>query len=205
MRLLLLIFGLLSEAFADTGAIEKFHQLRENHSGSIAAPYFKAEMDQKSAKLLLKNKIKGTYKVQVVYDRDYGISLLVKDTEPFYENILSSYATYANTMLLPLLSTSTYTRLQKRMQITHPEDRYYELSFPKGDILVLYQFWEGDNGLVDRIVYQENGKKLYTMVISWKKIESVYVPNSFKSTVHERSRRALSFELKNIIIKSQLF
>ena len=72
---------------------ELFNQLRERHTGLVAAKAFTAEMNKKSAAYLLKGKIKGIYVVQVDYDTTKGVDLIVRDTEPFSENILYPYTT----------------------------------------------------------------------------------------------------------------
>lgn len=180
---------------------ELFNQLRERHTGLVAAKAFTAEMDKKSAAYLLKGKIKGVYVVEVDYDTAQGIDLIVKDTEPFYENVLYSYVTYINTMLLPLLSHSGYTRLQKRFIIKEIEPKIFQVTLDKGDILIKYIFSEGELGLIDKIQYFEQEKKIFALNIKWEKTEEYYVPTFMKGVSYEKTRQALSFGIKNIQLK----
>ena len=180
---------------------ELFNQLRERHAGLVAAKAFTAEMDKKSAAYLLKGKIKGVYVVQVDYDTTKGIDLIVRDTEDFYENVLYSYVTYINTMLLPLLSHSGYTRLQKRFIIKQIEPKTFQVLFDKGDIPIKYIFTEGELGLIDKIQYFEQEKKIFTLSIKWEKTQEYYVPILMKGVSYEKTRQALSFGIKNIQLK----
>ena len=180
---------------------ELFNQLRERHTGLVAAKAFTAEMDKKSAAYLLKGKIKGVYVVQVDYDTSKGIDLIVRDTEPFYENVLYSYVTYINTMMLPLLSHSGYTRLQKKFVIKQIEAKTFQVTLNKGDMPIKYIFVEGELGLIDKIQYFEQEKKIFALNIKWEKIEGYYVPTLMKGVSYEKTRQALSFEIKNIQLK----
>ena len=180
---------------------ESFNQLRERHTGLVAAKAFTAEMDKKSATYLLKGKIKGVYVVQVDYDTTKGVDLIVRDTEPFYENVLYSYVTYINTMMLPLLSHSGYTRLQKKFIIKEIEAKTFQITFDKGDMPIKYIFSEGELGLIDKIQYFEQEKKIFALNIKWEKIEGYYVPILMKGVSYEKTRQALSFGIKNIQLK----
>ena len=180
---------------------ESFNQLRERHTGLVAAKAFAAEMDKKSAAYLLKGKIKGVYVVQVDYDTTKGVDLIVRDTEPFYENVLYSYVTYINTMMLPLLSHSGYTRLQKKFIIKEIEAKTFQVTFDKGDIPIKYIFTEGELGLIDKIQYFEQEKKIFALSIKWEKIEGYYVPALMKGVSYEKTRQASSFGIENIQLK----
>lgn len=192
---------LVSPLFAQNQEAILFNQLRERHTGKVAAPFFIAQMDEKSARTLLRNKIKGSYQVHVAYHTEKGIQLIVKSKETFYENVLSSYANYMNTMLLPLLSTSGYTRLQKRFTIKIPKKNLYQVNYKKGDDNIQYYFKEGSLGLVDNIAYLENGKKIFVLDITWEKIGSKYIPTNVKSINYDKTRVATSFGIKNIQLK----
>mgnify|MGYP005802205135 FL=1 len=178
-----------------------FNKLRERHTGSIAAKSFVADMDKKSAAYLLKDKIKGTYVVKVNYNNVAGVNLTIQDTESFYKNILSSYAIYINTMLLPLLSNTSYTRLQKRFLIKHVKANTFQLTYNKGDIPIKYIFSEGNLGLIDHIQYFEQEKKNFVLTIKWKKIQDYYVPILMKGVSYENTRQTLSFGIENIQLK----
>ena len=180
---------------------ESFNQLRERHTGLVAAKAFAAEMDKKSAAYLLKGKIKGVYVVQVDYDTTKGVDLIVRDTEAFYENVLYSYVAYINTMLLPLLSHSGYTRLQKKFIIKEIEAKTFQVTFDKGDIPIKYIFTEGELGLIDKIQYFEQEKKIFALSIKWEKIEGYYVPALMKGVSYEKTRQASSFGIENIQLK----
>jgi len=180
---------------------ELFNQLRERHTGLVAAKAFTAEMDKKSAAYLLKGKIKGVYTVEVDYDTTKGIALIIRDTEPFYENVLYSYVTYINTMLLPLLSHSAYTRLQKKFIIEQTKTKTFQVTFNKGDMPIKYVFSEGELGLIDKIQYFEQEKKVFALNIKWKKIQEYYVPILMKGVSYEKTRQALSFGIENIQLK----
>lgn len=179
---------------------EAFFQLRNRHLSETVAQHFVADLDSKSANLLINKKIKKPYRVEFVYDANRGIQLLVKDTEPFYEQLLSSYSTYVNTMMFPLLNTSSFSRLQKRFHITNDENTY-QLSFKKGDMNVKYIFDEGKLGLIDKIQYFENDKRIYILQLDWKMIQQKYVPISVKSVSYLKTRQVASFRIENIQLK----
>jgi len=180
--------------------LQEFNILRKNHSGLIAAKSFIAQMSPNSAKKLLKNKIKGQYFVEVIYNNKKGVQFLVKNTEPFYENILSSYATYINMMLLPLLSNEGYMRLQKRFIIALYDKNVYKVEYKKGDVLISYFFKVGEYKLIDQIAYYENNKKIFILGINWEKIENLYIPLSVKTISYEKNRIAGSFSLEKVKI-----
>lgn len=185
----------------NTQILNKFNELRKNHSGIIAAQSFTATLSSASAKKLVKDKIKGQYYVHIFYHMERGIALKVASAEPFYENILSSYATYINMMMLPLLSTTGYVRLQKKFQVSLYEANIFQVEYTRGDTLVKYLFKEGKLKLVDYIAYYENNKKIFILSIDWKKIQNRFVPAFIKIISYEKTRISGSFTLENIKIK----
>ncbi len=195
--MILLIFLFLS---SNIYAEDAFFYLRERHLGEVATGAFTATLDDKSATTLLKGIVKKPYRVELSYRADRGIELLVKDTESFYEYALESYAKHVNTMLFPLLDTTAYTRLQKKFTVQR-DDNVYRMSFQKGDISVLYVFEEGKLGLVDKIQYFEDDKRVYVLDIQWVKVGQKYVPIEVKSVSYIQSRQAASFKIENILLK----
>ncbi|MGL4676166.1 MAG: hypothetical protein ACRCWI_00675 [Brevinema sp.] len=196
MRVLFFILINISILYAE----DQFYLLRQRHLEQTASS-FTAQLEDKSADLLLKRKIKKPYRVELSYDIDQGITLLVKDTEPFYEYTLASQANYINTMLLPLLNTSAYVRLQKRFTTELVKDGQYQVSYQKGDQEVQYLFTEGNLGLVTQIQYFENGKRIYNLDLSWEQIEQKYIPVSVKTTSYIKTKQAVSFKITNILLK----
>ncbi len=198
-----LLFSLLfcNTLYAEDSARDSFNQLRARHTGKVAAVSFSAEMDEKTAKALLKNLTDPPYRVDIEYHTETGVRLLVRDTEPFYEQALESQAKYINAMLLPLLSSSGYLRLQKAFEISIPKEKSYQVNYKRGDIDTQYLFQEGELGLIDHITYYENDKKNFLLEITWKKIEEFYVPFKIKSTSYESSKQAVSFQIQNIQLK----
>lgn len=179
---------------------EDFLELRKRHLSGNVAQKFTADLDDKSARLLVGKKIKKPYRVELVYDSENGINLWVRDTDPFYERLLASYATYVNTMMFPLLNTIAYTRLQKKFDIVNT-NKVYQLSFKKGDMSIQYLFDEGELGLVDEIQYFEEGKKIYVLHLNWELINKKYVPSSVRSISYLKTRQAVSFKIENIQLK----
>ncbi|MGL5956918.1 MAG: hypothetical protein ACRC0X_10050 [Brevinema sp.] len=195
MVIFFLLLG-ISHMYAE----DQFYLLREKHFAQTALS-FVAQLEDKSADLLLKGKIKKPYRVVLSYDNDKGITMLVKDTEPFYEYALESQANYINMMLLPLLNTSAYVRLQKRFTTEMVKLGQYRVSYQRGDQEIQYLFTEGRLGLVDQIQYFENSKKVYTLDISWEQIEQKYIPVSVKTISYIKTRQAVSFKITNISLK----
>ncbi len=95
MRILILIL-IFANVYADD-----FYDLRQRHIDEVAD--FSGQLESKSADLLINKKIKKPYRVAVNYSSKKGIELLVKDTEPFYEYALESYAKYVNNILCPII------------------------------------------------------------------------------------------------------
>ena len=104
-------------------------------------------------------------------------------------------------MLLPLLSHSGYTRLQKKFIIKEIEPKTFQVTFNKGDMPIKYVFTEGELGLIDKIQYFEQEKKIFALNIKWEKVQGYYVPILMKGVSYEKTRQALSFRIKNIQLK----
>ncbi|MGL4388978.1 MAG: hypothetical protein ACRCTJ_06270 [Brevinema sp.] len=190
--------------FSSTNNVfDEFHQLRSKHLGELAAKSFSAELNQSDAKKLLGDRIKGVYRVEVLYDARTGVEFLVKDTEHFYERALSQYTAYINMMLLPLLSTLGYEKLQDRFQIKKisEDQQTYYVSYHRGDIETVYILKVGTLGLVDKVVFLEDKKKKFATEIQWVKYKSQYVPQKIKTISYEGTRSVGVFQ----IIKVQTY
>ncbi|MGL4366858.1 MAG: hypothetical protein ACRCTQ_01045 [Brevinemataceae bacterium] len=179
-----------------------FEKVRAKHTGMLMPSAFGAEMSSASAKKLIQNKIPAPYTVKVDYHTEKGVDLLVCGSETFYQNFLSSYAVYINTMMLPLLSTAGYTRLRKRFTISIPKENVFRVEYRKGDIPVTYFFKIGMLGLVSEIAYFEKNKKIFVLSITWEKLGKYFVPHVFKTISYDKTRTEASFEIRNISILS---
>ncbi|MGL4394160.1 MAG: hypothetical protein ACRCS8_02945 [Brevinema sp.] len=183
---------------------QEFQNLRDLHLGGLAAKSFSAELNHADAKKLLGDKIKGDYRVEVKYHANSGVEFLVKDNETFYERALSQHASYINMMLLPLLATLGYERLQDRFKIQKVEKNNvvsYYVSYQRGDVQTVYQMRVGALGLVDRVIFVEDRKKNFAADITWVKFENVYIPKKIRTISYEGAQAASSFEIDKISLR----
>ncbi|MGL4563060.1 MAG: hypothetical protein ACRCVW_04320 [Brevinema sp.] len=201
--LFLLIVNISLFASEEDTIIQDFQALREKHLGVVAAKAFSAELEPADAKRLLGDKIKGKYRVEVNYAANKGVELLVKDTETFYEMALSQYASYINMLLLPLMSTVGYERLQQRFTIKKSikKDITYYVSYKRGDIETVYVMKVGNLGLVDTVMIVEDQKKKFVAEILWLKQDHLYVPQKIKTINYEGTRSTGIFQIYKIILK----
>lgn len=178
-----------------------YNTLRSLHAGEKAAPSFSAKLTESSARRLLRDKIPGTnWYVAVDYNLYKGIGLKVLGSDNFYENSLSQHETYINEMLLPLLSTRGYERFKKSFVYSQPRGEILGVGFKKGDIQAGYYFQIGENGLVRRIDYYEDGVRKYALIVQWVEIGRFSAPKTVKAISYEGSRISGEFELSEIKI-----
>lgn len=185
----------------DTTDLQEFDKLRAKHLGTVAAAKFSSELTPSSAKKILGTKIKGEYRVEVHYDVDKGVEFFVKDTEAFYEMALSSSASYINMVLLPLLSNVGYKRLQQQFTIKKNSDSLFQISYKRGDTDTVYMMKIGNLGLVDKILFLENNKKMFAAEILWTPLQGKYVPQRFKVINYESTTSSQNFDMYKIILK----